>query len=82
MFRANTSVTWRCGEGAGREPQILHFPCIVVCFLLKNIDTHKHTYSPFPFSSSLSLLFLMSAWERRKGGGIIMEGEKELLLGK
>lgn len=66
----------------GRVPQIFHFPCIVVCFLLKNIGTHKHTYNPFPFSSSLSLLFLMSAWEGRKGGVVVMEGEKELLLGK
>lgn len=38
------------------------------CVLLKNIDTHKHTYNPFPFSSSLSLLNECLGGEKRGGG--------------
>lgn len=50
-----------CHGSEGREPQMFQFPCVVVCFLLKNID------NPSPFPSSLSPLSLMSTWEGRKG---------------
>lgn len=70
----------RGGEGREQGESLKCFR-VVSCVFCCKIQPHMHTYNPALFSSSLSPLSLMSAREGRKGE-TVMEGEKDLLLGR
>lgn len=80
VFRASALMPWQCGEGVGRDHHMFWFPCVVMCFPLKNTDSHTCTTPSCSLNHHL-LFSLMSTWEGRKGE-MVMEGEKDLLVGR